>query len=131
MVMVYDEETGKNHPREVEEDHITVTWEGLGLGKYLFHFTPDKPKGKEKPAEMISKGIYSRFEEFGAIEDFLLIRRDSTYTNTGPEGGAIHYLKKLLDHKVHWLICLIHIDELLLKHMMMVSIYRNRGGQDQ
>ena len=50
-----------------------------------------------------------------AIEDFLLIRRDSTYTNTGPEGGAIHYLKKLLDHKVHWLICLIHINELPLK----------------
>ena len=115
MVMVYDEETGKNHPREVEEDHITVTWEGLGLGKYLFHFTPDKPKGKEKPAEMISKGIYSRFEEFGATEDILLIRGDSTYTNTGPEGGAIHYLKKLLDHKVHWLICLIHINELPLK----------------
>ena len=113
--MVYDEETGKNHPREVEEDHITVTWEGLGLGKYLFHFTPDKPKGKEKPSEMISKGIYSRFEESGATEDSLLIRRDSTYTNTGPEGGAIHYLKKLLDHKVHWLICLIHINVLPLK----------------
>ena len=62
-VMVYDEETGRNHPREGEEAHITVTWEGLGLGKYLFHFTPDKPKGKEKPAEMISKGIYSRFEQ--------------------------------------------------------------------
>ena len=73
------------------------------------------PKGKEKPAEMISKGIYSRFEEFGATEDILLIRRDSTYTNRGPEGGAIHYLKKLLDHKVHWLICLIHINELPLK----------------
>ena len=45
----------------------------------------------------------------------MLIRGDSTYTNTGPEGGAIHYLKKLLDHKVHWLICLIHINELPLK----------------
>ena len=50
-----------------------------------------------------------------------MVRRDTTSTNTGYEGGAIHYLEQLLGHKVHWDICFIHINELLilLKWMMI------------
>ena len=81
-------------------------------------FIADKPQGKENPALIIGKGVHSRLEGFGATEDLVLVR-DTTSTNTEPEGGAIHYLEQLLGHKVHWDICLIHINELLLKRMMI------------
>ena len=82
-------------------------------------FIADKPQGKEKPVLIIGKGVHSRLEGFGATEDLVLVRRYTTSTNTGPEGGAIHYLEQLLGHKVHWDLCLIHINELLLKRMMI------------
>ena len=48
-----------------------------------------------------------------------MILGDSTSTNTGTTGGAIHYLESLIGRKCHWDICMIHINELLLKHMIM------------
>ena len=116
-VQLYDDETERYYPGEVSEEHYSVTWEPSG--KYLFHYTPEKPQKGEKPAMMISNGIYSWLQEHGATEDLVMIRGDSTSTNTGPAGGAIHYLEVRLGYKCHWLICLIHINELPFRHLMI------------
>jgi hypothetical protein len=68
---------------------------------------------------MIANGIYSWIHERDATEDLVMIRGDSTSTNTGPAGGAIHYLEEKLEKKCHWFICLIHINELPLKHLII------------
>lgn len=115
-VLTYDEDTGRYHPRVIQEEHYSVTWEPQG--KYLCHFTPHKPGVGEKPAEMIAKGVYEWLCEREAVADLVLIRGDSTSTNTGCWGGAIVYLEKMVGHKCHWLVCWIHINELPLRHLI-------------
>ena len=115
-VLIFDEETNRRYPSEISEEHYTVTWEPSG--KYLFHFSPEKPSEKQKPAKMIASGIYYWFDERDATEELVMIRGDSTSTITGSKGEAIHYLEVMLGRKCHWLICLIHINELPLKHLI-------------
>ena len=103
LLLRLDEDTGRFHPETVEEEHYSVTWEPSG--KYLFHFTPEPPETKEKPAQKLAQPIYQWLVERNSTEELMLIRADSTLTNTGCWGGVIAHLKKLFGHKCHWDIC--------------------------
>jgi hypothetical protein len=115
-VLRLDEDTGRFHPETVAEEHYSVTWEPSG--KYLFHFTPEPPEAKEKPAQKLAQPIHEWLVERNSTEELVLIRADSTSTNTGSKGGAITHLEKLLGHKCQWDICEIHINELPLRHLI-------------
>ena len=60
-IINFDEEHNRRYPTEISEEHYTITWEPSG--KYLFHFTPEKPGEKQKPAKMIANGIYYWLDE--------------------------------------------------------------------
>ena len=81
---IFDEETDRSYPGKVSEEHYTVTWEPPG--KYLCHFTAEKPGDGEKAAMMICNGVYTWLCEHGVSDELVLIRADSTSTNTGPLG---------------------------------------------
>ena len=48
-----------------------------------------------------------------------VIGGDSTAVNTGRKGGAITLLEKELDRRLVWLICLLHVNELPLRHLFV------------
>jgi hypothetical protein len=84
----------------------------------LFHFTPERPEHKEKPAQKLAQPIHQWLLQRNSIGDLLLIRADSTSTNTGTQGGAITHLEKLVGHKCTWDICETHTNELPLRHLI-------------
>ena len=115
-VLKLNKESRKYYPAVIEEEHYTLTQEPLG--RYLHHFTPD-PSSKKAPAALqIASGVFEWIESHGVKETLMVIGGDSTNTITGPEGGAITHLEKLLNHKLHWSICMIHINELPLRHLI-------------
>ena len=114
-VMLMDE-NGVLHPRIVKEEHVSVSSEPDG--KYLFHFTPEAATQGEKPAEMVAKGLSKGLEKLGATDTIQTIGGDSTNVNTGWKGGTITHLESLLGHKCHWSVCMLHTNELPLRHLI-------------
>ena len=43
---------------------------------------------------------------------------DGTAVNTGRKGGVIHMVEMRLQRPVQWIICLLHSNELLLRHLI-------------
>ena len=116
-IMKLDDETQRYYSGKIKEEHYSVTWEPSG--KYLFHFTPEKPEGNEKPAQKIAQPIYEWLVERGLQKDLVLVSGDSTSTITGTWGGAIRHLEILLKRKCHWDICMLHINELPLRCLII------------
>ncbi|KAK4881795.1 hypothetical protein RN001_005114 [Aquatica leii] len=52
-----------------------------------------------------------------SLEDTLAIGCDGTVTNTGKYGGVIRLLEKRLHRPLQWIICLLHLNELPLRHL--------------
>ena len=115
LSMISDQD-GILHRRIVKEEHITITAEPEG--KYLSHFTPEEPTYPEKPALKEAEGLYNLLHNIGAIESCLVLGGDSTASYTGNKGGSICHLEKLLNHKCHWNICMIHTNELPVRHLI-------------
>ena len=118
--LLLNKETNKYHPSLVSEEHYTITQEPEG--KYLHHFTPNdyncSSKGTTKPAKRIALGLYDWLDTYDAANSLQVIGGDSTNTITGWQGGAITHLEKLLGRKCMWVICMIHLNELPLRHLI-------------
>ena len=138
-VQHYDEETDKCYPRLESEDHYTMT---DGEGRYLHHFTKPGKKQNDsddefeeetlnerseealsdtqqdlakKPAEVVAIQILEWIRSHGVEETLNLLAGDSTASNTGWRAGVIAWLEKKLGRKYHWLICMLHTNELGLR----------------
>ena len=121
-VLTRNEETGKYHPDVISEEHYTMTQEPEG--KYIHHFTPtnyfnySKPEKENKPAKRTARGAFDWINSHDAKDSLVVIGGDSTNTITGSENGVLTSLEKLLGHKCCWIICMIHTNELPLKHLI-------------
>lgn len=109
---------GNTRLRMIKEEHISVTSEPVG--RYLNHFTPDKPIHPEKPAEKVAQGLYQILEEHDSIDSIMFLGGDSTNSNTGWKGGAHANLEKLVNHKFYWGVCNVHTHELPLRHAIRI-----------
>ena len=49
-----------------------------------------------------------------------ILGADSTASNTVCNAGIIAWLEKLLGKKLHWLICMLHTNELGLRHLIKI-----------
>ena len=119
--LAFNYETKKYHPSQIQEEHYSLTQEPEG--KYLHHFSPHdyntNSKGTlVKPAKKIALGVYDWIHSHGAKESIQVIGGDSTNTITGWIGGALTHLEKLLGHKCMWIVCMIHLNELPLRHLI-------------
>ena len=47
-----------------------------------------------------------------------LVGGDSTNPNTGWAAGVLAWLEKFLGRKVFWMICMLHTNELPLRHLI-------------
>ena len=78
---------------------------------YLAHFTPDSGKSLD-----IMKNLNQTVVKYNLLSCLKVIGSGSTAVNTGYKGGVIALFEQVLDHRP-WLICLLHINELKLRHL--------------
>ena len=81
--------------------------------KFLTHITT-----KGKTAKEISDKLVEYLETIDQLDTINVIGADSTPTNTGHVGGIIARLEKARGRKVHWSVCLLHTNELPLRHLV-------------
>ena len=100
--------------RHVKEDHITLT---DCQGEFLMHFTREKVEGV-RAGKVIALRISTFLNTFGISATLKLVGADSTNLNTGGKEGAIALLEQLLGRRLVWSICLLHTNELPLRHLI-------------
>ena len=108
--------SGKLRMRCVTEEHEAVTEEPSG--KYLAHFVPENPTGREKPALKVAQGLLSILEQHKSTDSLMFLAGDSTNMNTGWKGGTHALLEELLGRRLYWGICTLHTNELPLRHLI-------------
>jgi len=99
------------HYRSVElEEHYTVVGEPASF--YLTHFSPEDGKGRTI-AQNLSDSIRGT-----ELEDRLaIVGTDGTACMTGKYNGCIRHLEELLHRPLQWILSLLHVSELPLRHV--------------
>lgn len=101
------------HRKEVLEEHISVLAEPGSI--YLGHTTPSRGTAKE-----IVTSIVFLLENQGLnLDEVICVGCDGTATNTGWKGGIIQYLEKYFERPLQWCVCMLHANELPLRHLFM------------
>jgi len=102
----------KNHGRIIVEEHVCLVREPNS--EYLGHITPSSGG-----AESITTGIWDFLKENKVkTEDLMAIGCDGTNVNTGTHRGVIRLLEKRLGRPLQWFVCLLHANELPLRHLI-------------
>ena len=112
-------ETKRDYETIEEEDHYSVTDD---KGVYLTHITKLPPGPNQKPAQSLAMQIFEWLCDFGIDEVLKTVAGDSTNGNTGWKGGHFAWLEEYLEHKLHWLICQLHTNELPLRVLIKILI---------
>jgi hypothetical protein len=109
---VNEKKGNKYYQSIVSEEHYVLLQEPGA--EYLGHITPQSGS-----SEHILDGIINFFNEKNISMDGLVcIGCDGTAVNTGVNAGIIRRLEMQLKKPLHWFICLLHCNELLLRHLM-------------
>jgi len=108
----------KSYLKIISQEHITLVLEPNS--QYLGHVTPESGS---------AKNIHTSINKFlldneTATKDLVAIGCDGTNVNTGVTGGIIRLLEIQLGRPLHWFICMLHANELPLRHL----IQRLDGG---
>ena len=80
-------------------------------------------------AAAISQAILAFTGKYDINNTLKVIGCGSTNVNTGSNGGEIHRIKEKIGHKLIWLICLLHTNELPLRHLF-TSLDGKTTGKD-
>lgn len=104
---------GIQHPCRRTEEHISMIQEPASL--FLGHVTPHSGK-----AFHIEEAIWEYLDKNSIdVRRLLVIGSDGTSVNTGNKGGVIALLEADLETALQWVICLLHCNELPLKHLII------------
>ena len=100
------------HKRTVVEEHITLIKEPQS--EYIGHFAVSTGS-----SQSLFNGIidYCASNELSS-DDVAAIGCDGTAVNTGRKGGIIKRLEDHFKKPLQWLVCLLHKNELPLRHLM-------------
>ena len=96
---------------ELEEHYVLVGEPGT---YYLTHLSPADGKGRTLAHE-----IFKVISETELFTKLTVIGIDGTALMTGKYNGAIRSLEELLKKPLQWSICLLHTNELPLRHVFM------------
>ena len=107
--------------RLIKEEHISIIQEPGS--HYLGHLTTQLGT---------ARNISSSIMDFLQVNDIdysqlIAIGCDGTAVNTGPKGGIIKLLEEKIDNPVHWFVCLLHTNELPLRHLIQ-TIHGKTSG---
>ena len=104
------EEDGVYRNRKVKQEHIVLV--GEPGGRYIGHVTPPG-----KAADPIAAEILDFLDEENLTTNWVVAGADSTAVNTRKDRGIIVRCEKSIGHRLHWDICLLHTNELPLRHL--------------
>lgn len=102
----------KYYAKTITEEHVTLVQEPESV--YLGHITPSSGCSKSI-ANGINDFIHNRNIN---TDDLRAVGCDGTNVNTGAIGGVVRIMELKLRRPVQWLICLLHANELPLRHLM-------------
>ena len=109
------------------EDHYMLIVE---RGKYyLTHFSSKNSKGKT-----IAQKIFNIIVDTELQDKLAVVGTDGTASMTGKYNGFIRSLEELLNKPLQWVVCLLHTNELPLRHvstMLDVPLRVPTYSQDQ
>jgi hypothetical protein len=101
----------KYYRKTISEEHICLITEPES--KYLGHFTPGTGSSLS-----IHSGITRFVEEKRlSMNSLVAIGCDGTNVNTGMKNGVIKRIEDTLGRPLHWFICMLHANELPLRHL--------------
>ena len=95
----------------IEDHYVLIAEPG---DEYLTHVTV--PSGKSSD---IANSILAVINEHRLNDSICVIGCDSTNTNTGIKGGVIRHLELSLGRPLQWFICMLHTNELPLRHLFV------------
>lgn len=103
---------GRLHRQTITEEHISLIREPES--SYLGHLTPTAGTAVEIKNSIV-KFIASNNID---IEQLVAIGCDGTNVNTGRVGGVIRLLEIEYEKPLQWLVCMLHANELPLRHLL-------------
>lgn len=107
------EKDGTQHREQRSEEHISLV--SQPGDDYLGHVTP-----LSATSINITNAIAEKLADVGVELDCLLcIGCDGTAVNTGHKGGVIAQLERMAKFNFQWNICLLHFNELPLRHLFV------------
>ena len=80
-------------------------------GNYLDHGLPGGS------GEEICNFIYNVLEKYNSLSSILLLNLDGCKVNTGCHSGVVRYLEAKLEKPLSWIICCLHLNELVFTHL--------------
>ena len=108
--MMAKDESGVLRYSKVKEEHYVLTSEPDGT--YMTHVTPTNGT-----APACCESVCNAMDEIGATASVKLIGSDTTNTMSGTDGGAQHFIEVRLDRNLFRVFCLLHTNELPLRHL--------------
>uniref|UniRef100_UPI00358EBD2F uncharacterized protein n=1 Tax=Myxine glutinosa TaxID=7769 RepID=UPI00358EBD2F len=106
----------KNHRTTVKEEHVSIIAEPGS--SYFSHTTPSSGSSKS-----IAESLVASLKERNVkTEDINVVGCDGTNVNTGHTGGVIRQLEETFNRPLQWLVCLLHANELPLRHLYRPAI---------
>lgn len=95
----------------IAEEHMSILKQPGS--EYICHVTAN---GGSTPT---LEAIIAKFQQLSIkYDNVCAIGCDGTVVNTGPHAGIVCLLEKHLQKPVHWFICLLHANELPLRHLI-------------
>ncbi|GBP67308.1 hypothetical protein EVAR_97926_1 [Eumeta japonica] len=101
----------KRYKQVVIEEHVSVIKEPESI--YVGYVTP--LQGTAKAIEISINALLSA-KNISTV-DLLAIGCDGTVTNTGKFNGVIRLFERRLQRPLQWIICMLHLNELPLRHL--------------
>ncbi|CAG9791202.1 unnamed protein product [Diatraea saccharalis] len=101
----------KRYKQVVIEEHVSVIKEPDSI--YVGYVTPSQ--GTAKTIEISINALL--FSKSISTDDLLAIGCDGTVINTGKFSGVIRLFEKRLQRPLQWIVCMLHLNELPLRHL--------------
>lgn len=121
QTLIITKKGNTSYSSTIVEEHITILSEPGCV--YIGHVTPQSSN-----ADDISKAIFDFCSQNAIVCDYIkIIGCDGTAVNTGSKGGVIQKLKEKLRRPLQWFICLLHFNELPLRHLIQDLHDATRG----
>lgn len=102
-----------NRRKVITEEHITIIKEPDSV--YVGHVTPQSGSASHISKSLITFLLEDRNFD---INGLVAIGCDGTNCNTGRKGGIIRLIEEHFQKPLQWLICLLHANELPLRHLI-------------
>ena len=103
-------DTGKYHRDEITEEHIVICREPGST--YYCHVTPESGSSKSIIKAM-TKALVGKTD----LKELTVVGCDGTAVNTGQLGDVIRLLELKVKRPLQWMVCLLHANELPLRHL--------------